>query len=251
MNMDRIALAALAAACVAGMAACSGSHTLSDVQLTRLLHVERVAAGDPSAPLDAPAVDCLRAWSGDVELSGALPPAASTDDAKKACKQRIDGWIADATRNPDKVRFEDASSPPSVRRAVALLAERRQAIAPRMPSAADRPPQALVSNSPAGTPAEPAGPADLTAAVTAVNELDGLCQKAKQANASGNTTQPIARYASYCDKRIEQLRTRISMLQQNGDARQAQMLTQNVQRTLEVGRQIESRQNGGGKPNNQ
>ena len=249
MNMDRIALAALAAACVAGMAACSGSHTLSDVQLTQLLHVERVAASDPNAPLDTPAVDCLRAWSGDIELSGALPPAATTEDTKKACRQRIDGWIADATRNPDKVPFEDAASPPSVRRAVALLAERRQTIAPRLPSATDRPPQALVSN----TPAEPAntGPVDLTAAVNAVNELDGLCQKAKQANASGNTSQPVARYASYCDKRIEQLRTRISMLQQNGNEQQAQTITQNVQRTLEVARQIEARQNGGPKPNNQ
>jgi hypothetical protein len=249
MNMDRIAVVALAAACVAGMAACSGSHTLSDVQLTRLLHVERVAASDPNAPLDAPAVDCLRAWSGDIELSGALPPAATTEDTKKACRQRIDGWIADATRNPDKVPFEDAASPPSVRRAVALLAERRQTIAPRLPSATDRPPQALVSNA----PAEPAntGPVDLTAAVNAVNELDGLCQKAKQANASGNTSQPVARYASYCDKRIEQLRTRISMLQQNGNEQQAQTITQNVQRTLEVARQIEARQNGGPKPNNQ
>ena len=250
MNMDRIALAALAAACVAGMAACSGSHTLSDVQLTRLLHVERVEASDPIAPLDASAVDCLRAWSGDVELSGALPPAATTEDAKKACHQRIDGWIADATRNPDKVRFEDAASPPSVRRAVALLAERRQAIAPRLPSPTDRPPQALVSNTPAAAP-DNTGPVDLTAAVNAVNELDDLCQKAKQANASGNTTQPIARYASYCDKRIEQLRTRMSMIQHNGNTQQAQTITQNVQRTLEVARQIESRQNGGPKPNNQ
>lgn len=246
MNMDRIALAALAAACVAGMTACSGSHTLSDVQLTRLLHVERVAASDPNAPLDAPAVACLRAWSGDVELSGGLPPAATTEDAKKACRQRIDGWIADATRNPDKLAFEDAASPPSVRRAVALLAERRQAIAPRLPAPTDRPPPALVSN----TPAAPAntGPVDLTAAVNAVNDLDGLCQKAKQANASGNTTQPIARYASYCDKRIEQLRTRISMIQQNGNAQQAQTMTQNVQRTLDVARQIEARQNGAPKP---
>jgi hypothetical protein len=250
MNMDRIAVVALAAACVAGLAACSGSHTLSDVQLTRLLHVERVAASDPGAPLDAPAVDCLRAWSGDVELSGVLPPAATTEDAKKACRQRIDGWIADATRNPDKVRFEDAASPPSVRRAVALLAERRQTIAPRLPSATGRPPQAMVSNTPAAAPAN-TGPVDLTVAVNAVNDLDGLCQKAKQANASGNTSQPIARYAGYCDKRIEQLRTRISMIQQNGNPQQAQTITQNVQRTLEVARQIEARQNGGPKPNDQ
>ena len=41
------------------------------------------------------------------------------------------------------------------------------------------------------------------------------------------------------------------MIQQTGNAQQAQVITQNVQRTLDVARQIESQQNGGPKPNNQ
>jgi hypothetical protein len=238
MNTDSIAVVALAAACIGGMTACNRTHTLNDVQLTQLLHSERSSATDPRAPLDPPAVECLRAWSGDIELSGALSPAATSEAGKTACRQRIDGWIADATRNPDKVRFEDASAPASVRRAVALLADHRQAFAPRLPSAMDKPPAALVGNAPP-TPAD-TGPVDLTAAVAAVNELDSLCRKAKQAAASGDTTQPISRYASFCDKRIEQLRTRMSMIQHNGNARQAQMLSDNVQRTLEMAQQIDS-----------
>ena len=50
--------------------------------------------------------------------------------------------------------------------------------------------------------------------------------------------QPLARYASYCDKRIEQMRTRIAMLQQHGNPQQAKMMTDNAKRTLEVGRKL-------------
>ena len=238
MKIHRTAVAALAAVGIAGLAACHGARTPSDVQLTQLLHNERATPNDPRAPLDAAAVNCLRAWSGDIELNAALPPSASGDAVKTACKQRLDGWIADATRNPDKVRFEDVSAPPSVRRAMALLADHQAtAMAPRLPSGNDQPPPSLVSGTAPPAPAN-TGPVDMSAAVAGVNELAGLCQKAKDAAAAGDTTQPISRYASYCDKRIEQMRTRISMLQQRGDARQAEMMTQNVQRTLEMGRQI-------------
>jgi len=238
MNRDRIAAVALVAASLGAMTACNRTHTLSDIQLTQLLHTERSSATDPNAPLDPQAVDCLRAWSGDIELSGALSPAATSEAGKTACRQRVDGWIADATRNPDKVKFEEASAPASVRRAVKLLADHRLAVAPRttLPSATDKPPAALVNPQPPTS----TGPVDFTAAVAAVNELDSLCQKAKKAAASGDTTQPISRYASFCDKRIEQLRTRMSMIQQNGNAKQAQMLSDNVQRTLEMAHQIDS-----------
>ncbi len=103
MNMHRIAVAALAAASFAGLAACHGARTPSDAELTQLLHSERAPPNDPQAPLDAAAVDCLRAWSGDVELNAALPPSASGEAIKTSCRQRLDGWIADATRNPDKI----------------------------------------------------------------------------------------------------------------------------------------------------
>ena len=96
---------------MAGITACHGSHTPSDVQLTQLLRVERAQATDPRAPLDGSAINCLRAWSGDVELSAALPPSLSGDAVKTACRQRLDGWIADATRNPDKIKFEEVAAP--------------------------------------------------------------------------------------------------------------------------------------------
>jgi hypothetical protein len=245
MNLSRIAVVALGAAGL-GLAGCHGSRTPTDAQLTQLLHSERATPSDPKAPLDAAAVNCLRAWSGDVELTAALPPSASGDTVKQACKTRLDGWVADAARNPDKIEFDDVSKPPAVKRAMALLAEHQPlaAMAPKLPSANEPPPMGMMPGS-APSPAEATGPIDMSAAITGVNELDGLCQKAKQAATAGDTSQPIARYASYCDKRIEQMRSRISMLQQRGNPKQAQMMTENVMRTLEAGRKLAAQ---GGQP---
>jgi hypothetical protein len=239
MNLSRIAVVALGAAGL-GLAACHGSGTPTDPQLTQLLHSDRATPGDPKAPLDLAAVNCLRAWSGDVELTASLPPSASGEAVKQACKTRVDSWIADAGRNPDKLAFETVSKPPAVKRAMALLAEHSPtaAMAPKLPSSNELPPAAMMPN--AGQPAAPAptGPVDMTEAVAAVDELDGLCQKAKQQAASGDPGQPLARYASYCDKRIEQMRQRIAMLQQRGNPQQAKMMTENAKRTLEVGRKL-------------
>jgi hypothetical protein len=240
MNLSRIAVAALGAAGL-GLAACHGSSTPSDTQLTQLLHSERATPSDPKAPLDAAAVNCLRAWSGDAELNASLPPSASGETVKQSCKTRLSGWIADAGRNPDKLTFEDVSKPPAVKRAMALLAEHSPiaAMAPKVPGANEPPPAAMMPG--AGMqPQAPAasGPVDMTEAIAAVDELDGLCQKAKQQAATGDPAQPLARYASYCDKRIEQMRQRISMLQQRGNPQQAKMMTENAKRTLEVGRRL-------------
>jgi len=237
MKIDRMSkVVVLAAACIAGLAACDRARDVSDVQLTQLLRAERASAQDPRAPLDSSAVDCLRAWSGDADLAKTLPPAASDEAAKKACKPKVDAWIADANRNPDKFRFQDVSAPPTVKRAVALLAEHRS-VASNMPSATDKPPAALMRPTAPAAPVD-TGPIDLSAATAALDELDGLCQKAKEAAASGATNQPIARYASYCENRISQMRTRVSMVAQHGDAKQAKMVTDNAQRVLEVGRQL-------------
>ena len=238
MNLSRIAVVALGAAGL-GLAACHGSGAPTDAQLTQLLHSERATPSDPKAPLDAAAVNCLRAWSGDVELTASLPPSASGDAVKEACKTRVNGWIADAGRNPDKLAFDDVSKPPAVKRAMALLAEHQplNAMAPKLPSANEPPPSAMMPGAAQPTAPVATGPVDMTEAITAVDELDGLCQKAKQAAAT-DTTQPIARYASYCDKRIEQMRSRISFLQQRGTPQQARMMTDNVKRTLDVGRKL-------------
>ena len=239
MNLSRIAVVALGAAGL-GLAACHGTSTPTDAQLTQLLRSERATPSDPKAPLDAAAVNCLRAWSGEAELSASLPPSASGEAIKQSCKTRVDGWIADAGRNPDKLAFDAVSKPPAVKRAMALLAEHSPlaAMAAKVPGTNEPPPAAMMP----GTmqPAAPvaSGPVDMSEAITAVDELDGLCQKAKQQAASGDPGQPLARYASYCDKRIEQMRTRIAMLQQHGNPQQAKMMTENAKRTLEVGRKL-------------
>jgi len=239
MKMDRLGLLLGTAACLAGLSACKGTRELSDVQLTRLLHVDRVAATDPRAPIDGAAVNCLKAWSGDVELTANLPPALREEAGKNGCKPRVDGWIADAERNPDKIRFEELAAPPSVRRAAALMVEHRASTTTQLPSMGDKPPAALggPGQTAPAAPTEPSGPVDLSVATAAVSELDGMCQQAKQAAASGQSTQ-LARYASYCDKRIDMLRTRISTVMSRGDSRQAQMVNDNAQQLLTVARRI-------------
>jgi hypothetical protein len=229
----------LAIACAALLTACDFSDVPSDVQLKRLLHSERAAATDPDPALDVAAVKCLRAWSGDVELTAALPPSLTDEAGKTNCRKRIDGWIADPTRNPDKLGFEDVSAPPSVKRLTALLAEERGTPSEHVPSANDRPP----SMAPKGTqiPAAPAGPVDMTAAIAAVDELEHVCQTMKDTVARGGASQSAIAYAGYCDKRITLLRTRISTIQQQGNATQAQVMITSVQRTLDVARQISAR----------
>ena len=57
MKIDRMSkVVVLAAACIAGLAACDRARDLSDVQLTQLLRAERASAQDPRAPLDSSAV---------------------------------------------------------------------------------------------------------------------------------------------------------------------------------------------------
>lgn len=247
MKKDRMGMFVLAAACIAGLAACHGTRELSDLQLTQLLRTERASATDPRAPLDAGAVNCLKAWSGDANLTGGLQPASTSEAAKTACKQRIDGWIADAGRNPDKVRFDELAAPPSVRRAEALMIDHRSIAA--LPSGSDRPPAALMPAKPAPMPPPlnstgTVGAIDVADATAAVNELDALCQQAKQQAASQDPAQPLARYAGYCDKRVQQLRSRITVAANSGNERQVKVVTENAQRVLAVGRQLATGKQG-------
>jgi hypothetical protein len=239
--MGRIAIVAVAATAVAGLSACHRAREFKDAQLTRLLRVDRALATDPQAPLDPGAIDCMRAWSGDADIAKGLPPAAVADAAKSMCRQKVDGWIADADRNPDKITFDELTRPPTVRQAEALLMQHRGVA--RMPGQNDRPPPTLMQVPGPPPNNENLPPADVTTATAAVNELDTYCQKAKQAAASSETSQQVGRFASYCDKRIDQLRARISMLQQHGTAQQVQALADNVQRTIAVAKQVEAREN--------
>ena len=230
---------ALAVTALAGtLAACHHAKAPTDAELTSLLRIQNSQPTDPRAPIDPSAVDCLRAWSGDADLAKPLS-ASWTDATKKTCRQRIDGWIADAVRNPDKLAFEDVSAPPAVRQAIALLQQHRAAAA-ALPASSDLPPPMMMRQNPnpAAPPVMPKGPVDVSAAAAGLNELDGLCKQAKDAAASGNAA-PIGRYAPMCDKRIALMRERVNQLQTNGGtSREAEMLNDNVHRMLVFGRQL-------------
>lgn len=238
-TIARIGVLAVTALAAGTLAACHHAKAPSDAQLTNLLRVERAQPNDPAAPIDPAAVDCLRAWSGDADLAKPLPAAATADAFKKGCRQRIDGWIANATRNPDKLAFDDVSAPASVRQAIALLQQHRSTAA--LPTKSDQPPAMMMRQNamaPAPAPTLPTGPVDVSSATAGLNELDGLCKQAKDAAAAGSNA-PIARYAPMCDRRIAQLRERVNQLSTNGGtSREAEMVNDNVHRMLVFGRQL-------------
>lgn len=228
-----LAVAALAAG---ALAACHSAKAPTDAQLTSLLRTQSSLPSDPRAPIDPAAVECLRAWSGDADLAKPLS-GLWNDTVKQNCRKRIDGWITDATRNPDRFSFADLSAPPTVRQAVALLQQHRGATA--MPATTDQPPAAMMQRGPvAPPPTLPKGPVDVSSATAGLDELDGLCKQAKDAAASGANT-PMARYATMCDRRIAQLRERVNQLATNGGTtREAEMVSDNVRRMVMFGRQL-------------
>jgi hypothetical protein len=238
-TIARLGAVAVTALAAGTLGACHHAKAPTDAQLTTLLRVQTAPPNDPAARIDPSAVDCLRAWSGDAELAKPLPPAAASEPVKKACRQRLDGWIADASRNPDKLAFEDVSAPPAVRQAIALLQQHRATAA--MPARTDQPPAMMMHpnpGAPAPAPVLPKGPVDVSAATAELNELDGLCKQAKDA-AAASSNMPIARYAPMCDRRIAQLRERVNQLSTNGGTtREAEMLSDNVHRMLVFGRQL-------------
>ena len=235
-TIARIGVLTVTALAAGTLAACHHATAPTDAQLTRLLRIQSAQPTDPRAPIDPAAVDCLRAWSGDADLS--KPLSASWNDAVKTnCRKRIDGWIADAARNPDRLAFEDVSAPPSVRQAIALMQQHRGVMA--VPASTDQPPPMMMRQNPAApAPTLPKGPVDVSGATAGLNELDGLCKQAKDAAAQGANT-PIARYATMCDRRIAQLRERVNQLATNGGtSREAEMVSDNVHRMVMFGRQL-------------
>jgi hypothetical protein len=180
-------LAFLAAACVLGTSACS-THAPTDAELVTLLH--REGAVDANAPLDAGAVQCLRTWSGDASLTRDLAPAVLADAAKARCRGALDGWIADAKRNPAKFDFAQVSSPEVTRRAMALLA----AHAP----AGEAAHAAAAATAPAATPRtrpEPGPGPEIEAPLARASDL---CEEAKSLTATDKSDVRLNRFVEYC-----------------------------------------------------
>jgi hypothetical protein len=202
-------------ACAIATAACTPSplRMPTDAQLTQLLHSERAAPNDPKAPIDRLALDCLRAWSGNAELMRDLSKALVDDAGRKDCRARVDGFIKDATRNPDHVTFDEVSAEPAVQRVVALARDH----APPPPNAVTRP---IASAPLPGSPIPPVQPApstvDLGVAGTDLQDAEDQCHKAQVAAGAADASAPVKGFAKFCGRSLVRLRTNMETMKRNG-----------------------------------
>lgn len=208
----------LAALCVvAGLCACSKRDPTDD-QLVALLRAEAVA---PSAParIDAGTATCLRAWSGDVELSARLPASATTEESKADCRRRIEGWVADRTRNPAAFRFEDIDTPAVVRRVVVLQKSLQMAA---LDNSRREVPAGLVktrttdASAPVQPPGTPAGDVNLGAAGARLQEAETLCVKVQQTAGADGAKSNLVKFSRFCGNNLRTLRTTMENVARNG-----------------------------------
>ncbi|MFI4970321.1 MAG: hypothetical protein ACHP7D_08935 [Lysobacterales bacterium] len=212
--MNKLGLAALLG--MLGIAACSHLREPTDAQLATLLRSERATAVDASAQLDASAIDCLKAWSGDAELLKGLSVRYAGEDGKAACRTRLDGWIADAARNPDHFTVQELSAPKTVRRAIELQEARRLA-ALTDPAKRQIPPALLAPA--AAAPVPPATPdpsVDLGVAGAKLEEAETLCQQTQQAAADAQAAPNLKSFAAYCGTNLRRVRTSMEQAARNG-----------------------------------
>lgn len=223
--MRTIALASLA--CAAALAGCSQPRVPDDAQLTALLRGERSQAGDEKARIDANAVTCLRSWSGDPKLSQNLPPGVQTDAAKKACREKLAPWFTDATRNPQKFTFEEISQPAIVTRVMSLYLSRAA-------GGTGAPPPAVVTTSPPA-PKPTQSTVDLGAAGATLQQTEGVCQRVQQVATSQPANQRARRFADFCVRRVQQLRTNMQQAVGRNDKDQLDKLAADAKRLGEIG----------------
>jgi hypothetical protein len=223
--MRTIALASLA--CAAALAGCSQPRVPDDAQLTALLRGERSQAGDEKARIDANAVTCLRSWSGDAKLAQNLPAALQGDAAKKACREKLEPWFADATRNPQKFTFEEISQPAIVTRVMSLYLSRAA-------GGTGAPPPAVVTTSPPA-PKPTQSTVDLGAAGATLQQTEGVCQRVQQVATSQPANQRARRFADFCVRRVQQLRTNMEQAVGRNDKDQLDKLAADAKRLGEIG----------------
>ena len=188
-----------------GLAGCSSPRVPEDYQLASLLQREDARASGTQA-IDAQAVGCLRAWSGDAELARGLSVLVAGEDGRKRCRERLEVWLADNARNPAQFTFDEVGTPVVARRAMTLLGtESGEAPSPgakRIPDAL-RKPVAVVKP----RPADPN--VNLGAAGAELAEAEELCTQAAQKAQEGAADNPrsgLQRYANYCGTRLQRLR---------------------------------------------
>lgn len=207
--MNKYGLALLG--CTLGLAGCSQPRVPEDWQLTALLQRDDANAPGKQA-IDGQAVGCLRAWSGDAELAKGLSVLVAGEDGRKRCRERLEVWLADGTRNPAKFTFEEVSAPDSARRAMNLLEVDR--VAPK-PGTGEIP-AALRKPVPIAKP-RPADPnVDLGASGAELAEAEALCLQAAQAASAADANAALRRFAPYCSKTLSRLRASMEAVSKKG-----------------------------------
>jgi hypothetical protein len=205
----------VAITCIVGATACTHSREPTDAQLTTFLRNEHSAIARVNASLDASAIDCLRAWSGDADLLKGLAVRFAGEDGKKACRTTLDGWVANPERNPDKFSFEDMSAPKNVRHAIAL--QGAGAVASLGATAAI--PPALMR--PAAQPAalRPPDPTvDLGLAGTKLQEAETLCLQTQQAATAPDADKRMKNFSAFCSGNLRRLRTTLEQSARSGQS---------------------------------
>lgn len=208
--MNKYGLALLG--CTLGFAGCSAPRVPEDWQLTALLQRDDANAPGKQA-IDGQAVGCLRAWSGDAELAKGLSVLVAGEDGRKRCRERLEAWIADETRNPAKFTFEEVSAPDSARRAMNLLESDRSAV--QRPGSGEIP-AALRTPAPIAKPRAADPGVDLGASGAELAEAEALCQQAAQAASAPDANAALRRFAPYCSKSLSRLRGSMEALAKKG-----------------------------------
>ncbi|MCK9537969.1 hypothetical protein [Dokdonella sp.] len=199
--------------CVFALGACSEPRAPDDAQLAQILRAENASPADASAPIDRPAVECLRAWSGDAKLLKGLSIRYAGEDGKRTCRRQLDQRLADAARNPDRYSFDEMTRPETVERAVALLqANEAQGAAVAPVRAA--PPMAMTSSrSKVKDLATPDPAVDLGAAGARLKEAENMCLEVRAQVAA---KPELKRFADYCGGSLNRLRRTLEASARNG-----------------------------------
>lgn len=190
-----------AIACAVALAACAAREP-TDAELTTLLRRQGAVATDAKAPLDPPAINCLRAWSGDADLGKGLAAAMSTEEMKTKCRSGLDAWLASSDRNPGKLSFAQVDQPAVVRRAMALQLANADA-------SDHRPPPGLVNSMSPKLPVAPLTPGvglEMGAEGETLKQAETRCLQVNDLVASGKADPRVQRFATYCTTTLRQMR---------------------------------------------
>lgn len=220
--------------CVLGVAACS-KHEPTDAQLMTLLQADHGVAASVKK-LDAGAVTCLRAWSGDAELTSGLATGQVSEDGKKTCRVRIDQWIADSERNPEHFAFDDIAVPSVVRRVFAM--QKAEQVA--MLKGNEQVPPGLMAPAPAPVVKmrAPNPNVDLGAAGAKLEEAETLCTQVQQAAVGAAPGSGVVRFGAYCAGALGKLRGAMEGVASGGEMSKLDMMEQNAENLSNTARKV-------------